>query len=293
MTSTSETELFPAFRQFAEQSELDRAKGALSAVLPRILGQGKTRATDMDDPPAFVERKQELAGLKLPVDVVVPPNVQAEIDAARADVVALREELARPEGRRRFIAKCLEQLPDAKVTDGKYHVDSYLLVDSKSGFEWSWSLTTRYPVIQKLPPDPDYIARGLARARAIVDELVVAPDVFVQRLTLAWEMARHFAGRPEVPVVDVMRCYGVAAQDDRFWAAPKKAVYRDLPEAAFVANVINWRKHGGVADSGFTFVPASLNDAMSKKVFHMPMNAAGTETRPMLYLKRRQASGEE
>ena len=82
--------LFPHFKRFVAESGLDRAKGSFSAKLPRILGKGTTRAVGMDDPPADIERKPELAGLELPPEPVVPDAVRTEVHAARRDVEALR-----------------------------------------------------------------------------------------------------------------------------------------------------------------------------------------------------------
>jgi hypothetical protein len=278
--------LFPQFERFAKEAGLDRAKGSLSAVTPRILGLGKTKATDLEEAPAPIERKSELAGLKLPHEFTAPPEVQAEMDAAAAEVKALRQELARPDGRRRFIADCLPLLPGAQLSDGMYHVGNLILVEAKGGFEWAWCLTVHYPLVQRLPPDPEYIAKGLVRAQAIATEIVLPVDVFEKRLLLAWQIARHWCGRDDVPVADVMKYYQVAAQDDRFWGAPRRAAYRDIPDAAFVANIINWRNHGRPADSGFSFVPASLHQATGQKVFYMPANTSGTEVRPIVYLRR-------
>src|SRR3954462_9424412 len=108
--------LFPAFERFVQEAKLDRARGSLSAKLPRILGQGTTRATGLPDPPAPIERKTELAGLEFPADPPAPKDVLREVDAAREDVETLRAEMKRPDGVRRFITSCLDGLDVAKGT---------------------------------------------------------------------------------------------------------------------------------------------------------------------------------
>jgi hypothetical protein len=101
-------------------------------------------------------------------------------------------------------------------------------------------------------------------------------------------MAREFSTSEQVLATDVMKMYQVAGQDARFWQNPKRALYKDLPEAAFVVNLLNWRAHASSQDAGFTFVPATLSQASgaNASVFYMPLNAEGTEVRPMIYIKR-------
>ena len=45
---------------------------------------------------------------------------------------------------------------------------------------------------------------------------------------------------------------------------------------------------GSLPESGFTFVPATLNQSMgaNAKAFYLPTNAEGTMTRPVIYLRR-------
>src|SRR5262249_50066590 len=99
MQSLSEHEpLFPAFARFATESGLiDKAKGNLAAKIPRILGQGTTRAVGLDFPPAVIERKMELATLKSG-NLSLPNDVMEEIRQAEIDTERLKSELQREEG---------------------------------------------------------------------------------------------------------------------------------------------------------------------------------------------------
>ena len=158
--------LFPYFERFVAESGLDRARGAFSAKLPRILGKGTTRAIGMDDPPADIERKLELAGLKLPSEPAIPDAVRAEVHAAQRDVEVLRQELKREEGRRRFLADCLRELADPKgCGNGYYYADRLILREGKGGFEWAWCVTPHYPIIDRIPPDASYVIRAFGSIR--------------------------------------------------------------------------------------------------------------------------------
>ena len=105
-------------------------------------------------------------------------------------------------------------------------------------------------------------------------------------------MARHWSRTDDVQVTAVMKMYQVAGQDEHFWQAPKRAYYKDLPVAAFVVNLISWRAQSSASSAGFTFVPATLSQASGKgaKVFYLPVNAEGTEVRPMVYLRKAQGT---
>jgi hypothetical protein len=83
--------------------------------------------------------------------------------------------------------------------------------------------------------------------------------------------------------------YKIAGQQEKFWNAPKKAHFIDLPEAAFIANLINWRRHKDSDKSEFDFAQATMHQALGKnaKVFYMPTNAEGTQARPVSYITKR------
>ncbi len=283
--------LFPQFEAFVREARLDRAGGSLSAKLPRILGQGTTKATGMKDPPAPIERKAELAGLEFPADPAPPEAVREEVRAAAEEVARVRAELKRPDGLRRFVAECFQGLDVEKgQSNGYYFAGRLLLCESKGGLEWAWSVTPHYPIIDRIPPDPEYVVKAHQLAQEKIRTLVVKPEEFEQRLTLAWHMARRLArSDDDVLVTDVMKMYQVAGQDDKFWQNPKRVYYKDLPEAAFVVNILSWRSTATSSATPFAFVPATLSQASGKgaKVFFMPLNAAGSEVRPMIYLRRK------
>lgn len=283
--------LFPAFAAFAaEHSLVDKSRGNLSAKLPRILGQGTTRAVGLDCPPAPVERMMELVGLSLPGAIQLPPAVSAEMEDAQRRLEALKTELAREDGYRRFVTQCLDKIEaPSGYKDGKYFAGRLILGADKGRLEWSWSVTPHYAVIEKIPPDPDYVVRGFAAAVSKLSSLTLPMQVFEAKLKLAWEMARHFSDTDDILVTDVMRLFQIAGQDARFWQAPRRQFYKDLPEAFFVINLIRWRAESSDAARDFEFVPATLHDPTGAhpKVFFLPMNEAGTDVRPMKYLRRR------
>jgi hypothetical protein len=282
--------LFPSLQRYVRETGLDRAKGSLSAKLPRVLGQGTTRATGMDAPPSVFERKLELSRLEFPSDSPPPQEVWAEVRDAERDVKALLAELSTREGLRRFATECLRSVGDVAtgISNGHYYADRLVLTDRKRGAEWAWAVTPHYPIIDRLPPDVGYVAAAFREARAMIKAMVLPADAFCSRLLLAWAMAREFSTSEQVLATDVMKMYQVAGQDARFWQNPKRALYKDLPEAAFVVNLLNWRAHASSQDAGFTFVPATLSQASgaNASVFYMPLNAEGTEVRPMIYIKR-------
>jgi hypothetical protein len=113
--------------------------------------------------------------------------------------------------------------------------------------------------------------------------------VFEEKLALAWSIARHFSDSDDVKVLDVMKMFRVAAQDDRFWQAPQKKFFMDWPEGHFVVNLINWRMKTAEMTAAFEFVPATLHQASGKdaRVFYLPMNKTGTEVRPMVYIRKK------
>ena len=282
--------LFPQFEAFVHDAKLDRARGSLSAKLPRILGQGTTRATGMTDPPAPIERKAELAGLEFPAEPIAPEGVREEVRAAAEEVSRLRAELKRPDGLRRFVAECFHGLDVEKgQSNGYYFAGRLLLRESKGGFEWAWCVTPHYAIVDKIPPDPAYVVKAHHLAEEKIRALIVPPEDFEQRLELAWHMARRLSKSDDVLVTDVMKMYQVAGQDDKFWQNPKRVYYKDLPDAAFVVSLLHWRSTAASSDTAFTFVPATLSQASGNgtKVFYLPLNPVGTEVRPMIYLRRK------
>jgi hypothetical protein len=127
-------------------------------------------------------------------------------------------------------------------------------------------------------------------SESIVDKWTLPVDRFLDRLALAWTIARHFGEGENVLIADVARLFKIAAQDERFWGSPARRNFEDVPEAVFIANLINWRRHRDAAGSAesFELVPATLNQAHGSKsrAFFVPSNAEGTIVRPMIYIRR-------
>ena len=290
--STPPALLFPAFAAYAEDHLRGKVSGILSAKLPRILGQGRTRAEGLDLPPAPIERYQTLAGLDLPAAFRLPPSVEAEILAAKREVNRELEALKKPDAIKRFAVGVIRQLQNrlgseaAGQKDGQYYAGRFVLVADRSGANWAWSLTKHYPIISKIPPDADYVVQAHAAAELAVQALVLPSEVFEQRLELSHAMAKVFSGTDDVLIQDVARMYKVAGQSEKFWNNPAKQRFEDVPDGALIANIGAWRRSR--PESGFTFVPATLNQSMgvNAKAFYLPTNPEGTMTRPVIYLRR-------
>jgi hypothetical protein len=284
--------MFPAFEAFAERELRGKVSGVLSAKLPRILGQGRTRAEGLNLPPAPIERRQTLAGLDLPASTGLPPEALAEIHEAKREAERELAIMKTPDGSRRFAVGVIKRLQStlgadaAGQKDGQYYAGRFVLVPDKAGANWAWSLTKYYPIVSKIPPDAEYVIQAHAAAEAAMAVLVLEPDAFEQRLALAHAMARVFSAGEDVLIQDVARMYKVAGQSDRFWSTPAKRLFEDVPDGALIANISAWRRTR--PDSGFTFVPATLNQSMgaNAKAFYLPANPEGTSTRPVIYLRR-------
>jgi hypothetical protein len=233
-----------------------------------------------------------LGGLELPASLGVPDDVMAEIRGARQEAERELTAMKRPGVAAKFAIGVIKQL-QAKLgataagqKDGQYFAGQFVLVSDKIGANWAWSLTKHYPIVSKIPPDADYIVAAHEAAATAVQALVMAPDVFEQRLALSYAMARAFGNGEDVLIQDVARMYRVAGQSDKFWGSPAKRHFEDVPDGALIANISAWRRCR--PDSGFTFVPATLNQSMgaNAKAFYLPTNAEGTMTRPVIYLRR-------
>jgi hypothetical protein len=288
--------LFPAFEKFVQESDtLLRAKGILSARLPRILGQGQTKASPLNLPPAPIERKAELLQLKLPDDVTLPADVSDEIERVRAEYEREMAVLRNADGARRLATLALKGLKAVTgFKNNNFYAGRLVLVSSARNLEWSWSITPHYSIIDKVPPDIEYLQAAYYAAESLIESLLSDPSAFERRLDLAWTMARHFSTTDDVLVLDVARMFKVANQGDRFWNSPQRSFFTDMPEAAFVANLIHWRRSRSGAQQRYDFVPATLHQAHGPKarVFYMPVNPEGTEVRPIAYIRRRGGQGE-
>lgn len=292
MTETADVQLFPEFERYVEKTGLlANAKGILAARLPRILGQGKTRAEGLNLPPATIERQQELLALSLPEEATINPAIRREMEAAQKAVDTHADQMRHPENRRRFALQALSQL-DGVITgnkDNHFFAGRFILVPDKSGLSWSWSMTPHYAMISKIPADVDYVVRAYEAAERIVKKWTMPVDRFLDRLSLAWSMTRHFGEDENVLIADVARLFKIAVQDDRFWNSPARRNFEDVPEAVFIINLINWRQNRETSSGpNFELVPATLNQAHGSKsrAFFVPGNAEGTVVRPMIYIRR-------
>lgn len=243
-------------------------------------------------PPAAIERQHYLATLPLPENIPVDPETKREIAEAKRSVAMHADQMRNPDNQRRFALQVLQQLDGTPTgnKDNQFFAGRLVLVPDKSGQNWAWSMTARYPVIEKIPADLDYVVKAHQAADRIVNDWTWPSDVFQIRLQLAWAIARHFTDNDDVLISDVARFFKIAAQDERFWGTPARRNFQDVPEAVFIANLINWRRNREISSQGETFelVPATLNQAHgpNTRAFFVPSNAEGTVTRPMIYLRR-------
>jgi hypothetical protein len=287
------TSLFPAFERLVERTPaLANPKGMLAARLPRILGQGQTRADGLKLPPAEIERQQELASLSLPDGVTTDEDVRKEIADAGEAVQKHKQHMRHAEHRRRFALQVLHELNDVQtgVKDNQFFAGRLVLVPDNSGQNWAWSMTPHYAIISKIPADVEYLVAAHRAADRIVDEWTLPVELFLDRLDLAWTIARHFSAKDDVLIGDVARVFKIAAQGERFWGTPARRNFEDVPDAVFIANLINWRRSrdAGSSKERFELVPATLNQAhgSKSKAFYVPANAEGTVVRPMIHMRR-------
>ena len=293
LTSNPEN-LFPAFERFVNRHGLlANAKGILAARLPRILGQGKTRAEGLDLPPAVLERQQELITLLLSKEIVPDAEVVQEIEEARVAVESHAKRMRHPENRRRFALQALSRLEGVASgsKDNQFYAGRLILVADMSGQNWAWSMTPHYPLVSKIPADVEYVVRAYGSANQAVEKWTLPVEKFFDRLRLAWDIARHFTNSDDVLIADVARVFKIAIQDQRFWGKPSRRNFEDVPEAVFIVNLINWRRHRTESMEGDTFelVPATLNQAHGSRSrpFFVPGNVEGTVVRPMIYIRRK------
>jgi hypothetical protein len=290
--------LFPEFEKFVSESGLfAKAKGgALAANLPRILGQGKTKSIGLDLPPAPIERKLEIINLKLPDSVSLPQVVKDEIETVRVAVEREIKELTSEEGSRRLCSQAIQRIRDATgvnagIKDNFFFADRLVLVPEMRRQSWSWNITPHYPVISKIPCDVTYIGKAFYAAKQKLQSLLLPHEVFENKLELSWQMARQFSKSDEtVLILDVAKMYLVAAQEDRFWASPKKQYFVDYPNASFIINFLQWKANAvSSSEARFEITPATVHQAHGNtaKVFFLPLNLEGTQTRPYMYMNKR------
>ena len=283
--------LFPRVEKYILDSDmLNKLKGN-QAQLYRILGQGRTKSKELDLLPAEIERRMELVAFKPLKGKEIPENVQKEIEGVRASLNEDLAKLKKQDVQRRLANQTLRSLSDVKtgMKDNHFFAGRLILVMDRAGKNWSWSLTPYYPIISKIPPDADYLAKSYHLAEEMLNEIVMPADIFDVRLKLAWELARHFSRGDNVLIIDVARMYKIAGQPEKFWKKPQKGNFVDLPDAAFIANLINWRRQTGFEKTDFKLTQATIHQALGPKAkaFYMPTNNEGTQTRPVVYMAKR------
>ena len=283
--------LFPLVEQYiAEKDMLNKLKGN-QAQLYRIIGQGKTKSKELDFPPADIERKMELVSFKPLKGKDVPQQVRKEIEETKQSLDKELAGLKKRDVQKRLSNQTLRSLQGVKTgsKDNHFFAGKLILVTDKVGKKWSWCLTPHYPIISDIPPDPKYLADSYTEAEKLLNEIIMPADIFDLRLNLAWIMARRFSRGDKVLIIDVARMYKVAGQPDKFWNTPKKGNFVDLPDAAFIANLINWIRSTGENKTDFKLQQATMQQALSSKakVFYMPSNNEGTQTRPVVYITKR------
>jgi hypothetical protein len=219
--------------------------------------------------------------------------VRAEISGVKHSLDGEWTDLATEDGQRRIAVSSLRTIKDRHniemgQKDNHYFAGRLVLTHSRNGREWAWGITAHYPIIEKIPADIAYVVNAYAAAEAVIAGLLQPTDQFESSLELAWTIARHLSTSDDVLVIDVARMFPIASQDGAFWARPLKQNFRDVPDGAFVANLVHWRQTRPDGRERFEFVPATLNQAHgpNARPFHLPANPEGTQTRPMIYLRR-------
>ena len=284
--------MFEEFSKFAEAEKLLSKKltGVLDAKIPRILGQGKTKAVGLELPPAPIERKQELISLEQAKDFLLPDNVLREIQSVRESLQRELKELCSEEGARSLASKVIRSLEvqPQGIKNNYFFVGKFLLIPDKKKLTWSWTITPHYPIIEKIPPDLEYLAKAYSAAEVKLAQMLMAPEEFESKLEMSWQMAQHITQGDQILLSDVARMFVVAAQDSRFWNSPQKRYFADIPEASFIANLLQYKREYRTPEGQkFEFVPATLNDAYRKNVYYLPLDNEGTQTRPYTYMIRK------
>ena len=282
--------MFPEFELFAKKENLLAKKltGSLAAKLPRILGQGQTKAVGLDMPPSPIERKQEFVTLELPSTFNVPAAVMKEQQRVREDLDRELKLLCSEEGARSLASNVIRNIKAEPqgLKSNYFYAGRFLLIHDNKRASWSWSITPHYPIIDKIPPDFDYLVKAFSAAEEKLEQMVLAPDKFEKQLELSWLLARHFSVTSDkVLLSDVARMYVVASQDGKFWGKPQRKYFIDAPDASFIANLVNYKRNYKAPEGAmFEFMPATLNDSYRKNVYHIPLDREGTQTRPYVYI---------
>ncbi len=283
--------LFPVVEKYISDTDmLNKLKGN-QAQLYRIIGQGKTKSRELDLPPTEIERKMELVAFKPLKGKSIPQEVVQEIEEVKRSLDKELALLKKRDTQKRLANQTLRSLPNVKsgIKDNHFFAGRLVLVSDKVGKKWSWCLTPHYPIISNIPPDHEYLAQSYYEAEKLLNEIIMPADIFDLRLNLSWTLARRFAQGDKILIIDVARMYKIAGQPDKFWKTPKRGNFVDLPDAAFIANLINWRRSKSANKTDFKLQQATMQQALSTdaKVFYMPSNNEGTQTRPVVYISKR------
>ena len=283
--------LFPAVEKYiADTDMLNKLKGN-QAQLYRIIGQGKTKSKELEFPPTDIERKMELVAFKPFKKKSIPEKVRKEIEEVKNSLDSELAKLKKRDVQKRLSNQTLRSLTGVKtgMKDNHFFAGRLILITDKAGKKWSWCLTPHYPIISNIPPDFECLSKSYHEAEKLLNIIIMPADIFDLRLNLAWIIARRFSRGDKVLIIDVARMYKVAGQLEKFWNAPKKGNFVDLPDAAFIANLINWRRKTGIEKTDFKLQQATMQQALSTKakVFYMPSNNEGTQTRPVVYITKR------
>jgi hypothetical protein len=283
--------LFPEFEKFAKEENLLEIKlaGNLAAQIPRILGQGKTKAIGLDLPTSPIERKQEFVTLDLSPSFNMPAAVREEQLRVKAELDREMKQLCSAEGARSLASNVIRNLnidPPGNMKNNYFYAGRFLLMPDAQRTSWSWSITPYYPIIEKIPPDFDYLVKAFPVAEEKLNQIVKPVEVFEKQMELSWWLARHFAeASDKVLLSDVARMYVIASQDKRFWTKPQRRNFTDVPDASFIANLINYKSNS--PEPVFEFMPATLNDSYRKNVYQIPLDREGTQTRPYVYIVKK------
>ncbi len=288
--------LFPEFQRFIESSGLSERKfsGDIDKKLPRILGQGKTNAVGLNLPPAPIERKIDLINLNMPADVVMPENVRTEIESVRDELKQELDRLMSEEGSRRLCSMVLNKIGVAEkgIKNNYFYAERFLLIPDKKRISWSWCITPHYPIIDKIPPDVEYIEKAFHFAKDKSQKMLLSPDEFEDKLGLSFLLAKYFSKSDEILITDVKRMFTIASQEKKFWNSPQRKFFVDSPAALFIVNLLNWKKcsHEN-SPPKFELIPATLQQAHGPgaKVFFLPIDQEGTQTRPYIYIRKSSA----
>ncbi|MBV5330372.1 MAG: hypothetical protein JZU65_22530 [Chlorobium sp.] len=283
--------LFPEVERYiVAQKMLMTFGGGNQAQLYRILGQGQTKSKELNLPPAEIERKMELVACKPLQNPDLPAVVLSEVKAVQASLETELASLKKADVQKRLANQVLRSLVGVKsgIKDNQFYAGRLILGTDKAGVKWSWSLTPYYPIIANIPPDLVYLENAYMAAESLLDELIMPSEIFETRLNLAWTLARHFSLGERVLIIDVARMYKIAGQSEKFWNVPQKSTFADIPDGAFIANLIHWMKQPGDKKS-YSFVQATLHQAHGKnaKVYYLPSNAEATITRPVVYIEKK------